>query len=123
MTLTILGDPKTKKNSQRLIRVGARTVPIYSQAYEQYRDDFIRQIRGHMKRLIAFPVNVQCLYYMRTKRKVDLVNLIEATNDLLVDSQVLLDDNSGIIVSHDGSRVKYDKSNPRVEITITEVFE
>lgn len=30
-----------------------------------------------------------------------------------------LDDNSQIIVSHDGSRVLYDKDNPRTEVTIS----
>lgn len=123
MTLTILGDPRTKKNSQRLVRAGLRTIPIYSQAYEQYRADFLRQVTGSKKRSIDFPVNVQCVYYMRTKRRVDLVNLLEATNDLLVDAEVLQDDNSAIIVGHDGSRVFHDKLNPRVEITITEVWE
>lgn len=122
MTLTILGEPRTKKNSQRLIRAGLRTIPIYSEAYEQYRADFLRQVIGR-KHMIESPVNIKCVYYMRTHRKVDLVNLIEATNDLLVDAMVLQDDNSNIVVGHDGSRVKYDKMNPRVEITITEVYE
>ena len=57
---------------------------------------------------------------MRTHRRVDLVNLLEATCDILVDANVIADDNSGIVAGHDGSRVKYDKDNPRVEITITE---
>ena len=121
MNLVILGDPRTKKNSQRLIRAGLKTIPIYSKAYEQYRDDFLRQVTGSKKRGIAFPVNVCCTYYMRTRRLVDLVNLIEATNDLLVESGVLADDNSSVIVGHDGSRVYYDRQNPRVEIIITEV--
>lgn len=122
MELTILGDPRTKKNSQRLIRTGLKTIPIYSKAYEQYRDDFIRQVTGDKKHGVAFPVNVKCLYFMRTRRLVDLVNLLEATNDLLVEAGVLADDNSNIIVSHDGSRVYYDRKDPRVEIEITEVW-
>lgn len=122
MTITILGDPRTKKNSQRMVRAGFKTIPIYSKAYEQYHDDFLRQVSGDKKRGIAFPVNVCCTYYMRTRRLVDLVNLIEATNDLLVDAGVLADDNSNVIVGHDGSRVYYDKKNPRVEIEITEVW-
>lgn len=32
--------------------------------------------------------------------------------------EVLEDDHSGIIYSHDGSRVLYDKENPRTEVTI-----
>jgi Holliday junction resolvase RusA-like endonuclease len=64
---------------------------------------------------------MKCVYYMATKRKVDLVNLIEATCDILVDAGVLADDDSKIVVSHDGSRVKLDRDNPRAEITITEI--
>ena len=68
---------------------------------------------------INYPVNVQCLYYMKTKRKVDLNNLLEATTDILVKYKILEDDNSKIVASHDGSRVYYDKDNPRTEIIIT----
>ena len=58
---------------------------------------------------------------MPTHRRVDQVNLLEATLDILVEYGVLADDNSNIVVSHDGSRVLYDKNNPRTEITITDV--
>lgn len=58
---------------------------------------------------------------MPTRHRVDLTNLLNATNDILVDCGVLKDDNSRIIVSHDGSRVKYDKENPRAEIFIERV--
>ena len=37
---------------------------------------------------------------------------------MLVKYGVLKDDNSEIITSHDGSRVLYDKDNPRTEVTI-----
>ena len=57
---------------------------------------------------------------MPTHRRVDQVNLLEATLDILVEYGVLADDNSNIVVSHDGSRVLYDKNNPRTEITITD---
>ena len=56
---------------------------------------------------------------MPTRHRVDLVNLLEATCDILVECGLLADDNSKIVVSHDGSRVEYDKYNPRVEIEIT----
>lgn len=55
---------------------------------------------------------------MPTKRRVDLTNLLEAIDDILVLNGVLSDDNSQIIVSHDGSRVYYDKQNPRTEVEI-----
>jgi Holliday junction resolvase RusA-like endonuclease len=55
---------------------------------------------------------------MPTKRRVDLTNLLEAIDDILVKYGVLEDDNYNIIDNHDGSRVYYDKENPRTEITI-----
>lgn len=122
MTIIIRGDPRTKKNSQRLIRAGARLIPVTSKAYEQYRRDCLNQITGDKRKRIDFPVNVQCVYYMATRRRVDLTNLLEATDDILVDAGVLVDDNSRVIAGHDGSRVHYDKCDPRVEIDIREVF-
>ena len=58
---------------------------------------------------------------MKTHRRVDLVNLLEATDDILVSCGVLKDDNAKIIVSHDGSRVYYDKEAPRAEIFINPI--
>ena len=58
---------------------------------------------------------------MPTRRRVDLCNLLEATCDLLVHHGVLEDDNSAVVVSHDGSRVLYDKEHPRTEVFIEEV--
>lgn len=120
MHLTLLGDPRTKKNSQRLVSAGGRTVPLASRAYSEYRDICLWQIPPPIRAMgIAEPVNLKCVYYMGTRRKVDLCNLIEATCDILVDAGVLADDNSRVVAGHDGSRVLYDKKNPRVEIEIT----
>ena len=55
---------------------------------------------------------------METKRKCDLVNLLQATSDILVKYGVIEDDNYTIITSYDGSSVDYDKDNPRAEINI-----
>ena len=65
------------------------------------------------------PVNVAAKFYMPTKRRVDLTNLNEALHDILVKYGVLVDDNTKIIVSTDGSRVFCDKTSPRTEIIIT----
>lgn len=92
-----------------------------SKQYKEYREICLWRIPAWQKARIAEPVNVCCVYYMKTKRKVDLCNLLEATCDILVDAGVLEDDNSNIIVGHDGSRVCYDKLDPRAEITITKV--
>ena len=60
---------------------------------------------------------------MATRRRVDGLNLEEAVDDLLVEAGILADDNSRIVISHDGSRVLYDKDNPRTEITISTAIE
>ena len=120
--LKVRGEPRTKKNSPRFIRVGNRPMLIPSEAYLDYERDFIRQIpRGFVPEPINRPVNLKCVYYMGTRRRVDLVNLLEATCDILVKAGVLEDDNSRIVVGHDGSEVRLDRDDPRVEIEIQEV--
>lgn len=117
---TIKGRPITKKNHQRLVRNGYRVIPIPSKEFIDYQDRAGYQI-PYKFALIDTPVNVKVLYYMPTHHRVDLVNLLESTCDILVKFGVVKDDNSEIIVSHDGSRVLYDKQNPRAEIEISEV--
>lgn len=123
MDITLYGRPITKKNSQRIVFRGKRPRILPSRAYMDYRKDCLRQIPGNFRREINKAINLRCLYFMPTHHRVDLVNLLEATCDILVDSGVLEDDNKNIVASHDGSRVLYDKHNPRVEIYIEEVWE
>lgn len=113
--------PKTKKNSQQIIRIKGKPRIIPSKLYKKYEKDcapFIPNIET-----INYPINLKCIYYMPTRRKVDLNNLLEATTDMLVHYKVLEDDNSKIVVSHDGSRVRYDKNIPRTEIFIDRIEE
>jgi Holliday junction resolvase RusA-like endonuclease len=91
---------------------------VQSEAYKQYERDCLWQIPYNFKLTIDYPVNVKCLFYMQTHRIVDLNGLIQSIDDILVKGGVLQDDNSRIVVAHDGSRVLYDKKNPRVEIYI-----
>jgi len=119
--LVIFGPPVTKKNSQRIIRLGnGRRIIKPSAKFEEYQEMVGMYIPARVRLMIDRPVNVKCMYFMPTRRRVDLVNLLEATCDILVHYRVLADDNSKIIVSLDGSRVLYDKDRPRAEIDITE---
>ena len=93
-----------------------------SKAYVDYETDCLRQIK-RPRSPISARGNVRCGYYMKTARRVDLANLIEATTDILVKARVLEDDNCRIVAAHDGSRVNYDKNNPRAEIWIEEMEE
>lgn len=128
LTFTLYGDPRTKKNSQRPITAQSRkgkkyTMILPSAAYGDYEADCLRQITGNYRRHIDTPVNVEARYFMATRRQIDLTNLNEAIHDILVKARVLMDDNRNIIASTDGSRVFWDKTNPRVEITITDAEE
>lgn len=67
-----------------------------SEQYQDYEDEAVWHCkRAKVQRPIEEPVEVKCLFYMPTRR--------------------------GIIVSHDGSRVLYDKDNPRTEVFISEM--
>lgn len=109
--------PVTKKNSQRIIKCGSFHRIMPSEAYVQY-EQAAAWFMPHVDKPIDESCEVTATFYMKTRRKVDLTNLLEALDDVLVKHSVLADDNSRVIVSHDGSRVLYDKYNPRTEVTI-----
>lgn len=117
ISFTIPLNPVTKKNHGQIIRVNGKPMIIPSKQYLAYEKDcafFLSRIE-----MITEPVNVKALYYMQTKRRVDLCNLHEALCDVLVKHHIIADDNSSIVAAMDGSRVLYDKENPRTEIEIT----
>ena len=122
MKFTIPIAPITKKNSQRIVQVHGRPLILPSEKYKQY-EKACRVFMPRMKAPISEPVNVKCLYYMPTRRKVDITNLLEATADILVRYGVLADDNRSVMYAVDGSRVYWDKENPRTEITIEPIDE
>ena len=118
MKFTIKVEPRTKKNSMRVFQRNGRTIVIPSKAYEDFENQCLMQIYNSKNKPINFPVNIKAIFYMKTKRKVDLTNLLEAVDDMLVQAKIIEDDNRNILASHDGSLVLYDKENPRIEIEI-----
>lgn len=120
-------DPRTKKNHQTIAGSGQRC-PVC----KKYERQFVRQSKAHdryqamavmlltprPKQPVSVPVHVKYHFYMQTRRKVDKTNLVSAADDLLVDARILADDNAKILIHHDGTRVFYDKRNPRTEIWI-----
>lgn len=122
--ITVPLAPITKKNHMRIMRNKKTRKPFImpSEQYQDYEDEAVWHCkRARVLRPIEGPVEVKCLFYMPTRRRVDLTNLLESIDDVLVRAGVLKDDHSGIIVSHDGSRVLYDKDNPRTEVFISEM--
>lgn len=122
--ITVPLAPITKKNHQE-IAYSSKTGKPFVMPSRQYRDYEAKAVwyckRARVQRPIDEPVEVKCLFYMPTRRRVDLTNLLESIDDVLVRAGVLKDDHSGIIVSHDESRVLYDKDNPRTEVFIREM--
>lgn len=113
--------PITKKNSMRIVqnRKTKRPYLLPSRQYKEYETAAALHLIPRPPRPIECELNVKCLFYMPTRRKTDLTNLLEAVDDILVHAGIIADDNYTIIASHDGSRVLYDKHRPRTEITIT----
>lgn len=116
--IILYGAPRTKKNSQQILKTrSGRPFVAPSKSFSAYQEKCLWQIKAP-RNPVSEAVNVKCVYYMPTRRRVDLVNLLEATCDILVKAGVLKDDCAAIVAAHDGSRVKLDKENPRVEIKI-----
>ena len=122
INFTISIPPITKKNSQQIIQVKGRPMIIPSPQYRKSEKQAAGFVPWDIEK-IDYPVNVKALYYMPTRRRVDLTNLHEALHDMLVHCGALADDNCNIIVSTDGSRVLYDKNNPRTEVLIEEAWD
>lgn len=113
--------PVTKKNSGQIITVGGIPRLIPSKQYLQFEKDCQPYFKRVLNKIgqIDYPINLQAIFYVETKWRIDLPNLLNAVDDAMVKSELILDDNRDIIASHDGSRVYHDKFNPRIEIEIT----
>ena len=121
MNFTVPLPPITKKNHQRILKNFKTGKPFVapSEQYKQYEAQALWFIpKG---KCIDYPVEVKCLFYMPTRRRCDLTNLLESIDDIMVKAGLLKDDSYNIIASHDGSRVLYDKQSPRTEVYITEI--
>ena len=126
ITFTIPVNPVTKKNTPQIIPNKGKGRPFFllpSKQYLAFEKDclpyLLRVKREHG--VIDYPVNMECVFYTETKRRVDLANLLNAVDDAMVKAELIQDDNRDIIAGHDNSRVFYDKFNPRIEVKITEL--
>lgn len=122
-TYTIPIQPITKKNSQQIIPYKGRYIPIPSKKYKDFEKaaaPYLNVIK-YETGTICYPVNIKAVFYVSKRLRYDLTNLLEAIDDAMVKAGLLLDDNRDIIAGHDGSRVFYDKENPRIELTITKM--
>lgn len=123
ITYVIKLPPITKKNSQQILtnKKNGRPFIMPSAKYKEYERDAAWFLIPRPPRPIECSLNIKCLFFLPTRRRTDLTNLLEAVDDLLVHAGIIADDHYGIVTSHDGSRCYVDKENPRTEIIITRI--
>lgn len=125
---TIPIKPVTKKNSQQIIPIKTKTgkirhIIIPSAEYKKFEKEclpYLNRVKAEIG-IVNYPINLKCVFFVERRLKYDLSNLLNAIDDAMVTSGLILDDNRDIIAGHDESRVYYDKENPRIEIEITEM--
>lgn len=127
LRLDIEGGVRVLKNSKRIVRFGkgptARMAIVASPQSKRYQASASAQLREQWRQVFAapiplnVPVNARIVAYLPTRRRVDLSNVYQGPEDALQHAGVLYDDWQ--IAGHDGSRRRYDKAAPRVEITLT----
>ena len=120
LKFSILEAPVTKKNSQQILvnHKTGRPFIMPSQRYKTYEKN-AEKYMPQLDEPIDYSINLKAVFYMPTRRRVDLTNLQEALCDLLVHYNIIEDDNCKIVTTMDGSYVGYDKENPRTEVEIT----
>jgi Holliday junction resolvase RusA-like endonuclease len=135
MTFTIHGPPRTKKTSNRIVRVKGRPVVLPSKANETWARAAVLQMRSeyHRSTVLAVdpaagkltldrplgpintPVKVAATFY-RDANRGDLIGYMQALADALEAAGVV--ENDRLIVSWDGTRMLVDRHAPRVEVTV-----
>ena len=122
MKITIPLLCRSKKNSQQIIfnKNTGKPMIIQSKYYHEFEQNcgyFLQRYAKH----IDYPVNLKCTFYVPDKRKRDIVNLLNAVQDILVKYDVIADDNYSIVVGLDGSRIIYEKGREETVIEIKEI--
>lgn len=111
---------RSKKNSQQIVinPKTKRPIVIQSKLYKQFEKD-CGLFLNRYKLNIDYPINLKCTFIVPDKRKRDIVNLLNAIQDILVKYKVIADDNYNIVQSIDGSRIIYQKDKEETIIEIT----
>lgn len=118
MTFTILGQPPSKSNCYRVVRIGGHGSLAKSKELKAYETLFSIQIPPWCRgRLLAEPMRVELDCYFKTMAN-DLDNAAKGVLDCLQQGEVIKNDNKVMELM---MRKFVDKKNPRAEITIIEL--
>jgi Holliday junction resolvase RusA-like endonuclease len=117
---TVYGDPAVLKNSKRIVRAGKKPKLVPSKRVVEWMDAAVDQLLAIKHESTGYPILAYCqasiVSYVADRRRRDLDNSLSAPLDAMVRAGIIGDDDQ--VKSLDGSRLRYDKTNPRVEITI-----
>ena len=106
---------RPKKNSQRIVLRNEKPIIIQSKQYKEFEEACSNFIVPYE---LDMPINLKCTFYVPDRRRRDLVNLLNAIQDILVKYGAISDDNYNVVQSVDGSRIIYEKGR---EETIIEI--
>lgn len=109
---------RSKKNSQQIFINSKTNKPFITQSklykdFEKQCGLYLYKYRLH----INYKIKLECIFYVPDKKRRDVVNLLNAIQDVLVYYQVLEDDNYNIIQDVDGAIV-YEKGRSEIIIKI-----
>lgn len=119
------GDPASKKNSKQIIYNPKTKKPmiVSSKKYNRWHKEVKKQMKEDdvPKLQLSGIMNARILSYRMNKRGGvgDVNNFTQGSLDILTEWGVIVDDNRDIIYSVDGSRIFFDKENPRTEIELS----
>jgi hypothetical protein len=117
--VTVYGTPVTKKNSGVIARVKRTGRPFLLPSAQWRRWCVTARIeRGagwQTEQALTADVNLRAVFY-RERRVGDLLGYLDGLADLLEQRRIVVNDRQ--FVGFDGSRLDYDKGNPRVELVM-----
>lgn len=119
ITIKIPIQCRSKKNSQQILYNMYTRKPFISQSklYKEFEQECGFYLINHNYN-IDYPINLKCTFYVPDKRKRDIVNLLNAIQDILVKYNVIADDNYTIVNSINGSQIIYEKGRQETIIEI-----
>ena len=120
MNFKIPLNPRTKKNSMQIFYNKRINRPFITQSklYKEYEAE-AEEYMPKLKTPIDYRFNIKAMFYRGSKHNCDLNNLQAALADIMVKYGVIKDDSWKYLVSWDGSRICFDKENPRTEVFLT----
>lgn len=119
LALVLRGAPRTKKNHGKIVHRRVKGVQrkfhVPSDAYQVWCAAVVLQL-AQVKPLPDRAYNCRAIFY-RDAHRGDAVGYYQGLADALEAAGVVSDDK--LLVAWDGSRLRVDPTNPRVEVAIT----